>query len=338
MRAVIAVVAVVIVPMAVMVGLRVLVIALFAMEHQEVHAEGIEGRDKHPGHHRQVRKASARQVAFGHRFNDAVLGVKAREERCANQGQRTQQGRDPGDGHVLAHAAHPANVLVVVHAHDDRACAQEQQGLEESVRHQVEHRHRVGRGAQGHGHVAQLRQGGIRHHALDVVLNDAQKAHEQRRDRADHQHKVQRGVAEFIEGRHAGHHEDARRHHGGGVNQGGDGGGTFHGVGQPHMQGELRALAHGADEQANADHGHQHPVGAGEAQLAQLAGFGKGFSIVQRATVGGNQANAQNEAEVAHAVHQEGFHVGKDGAGLVKPETDQQIRHQAHGFPTEEQL
>jgi hypothetical protein len=61
-------------------------------------------------------------------------------------------------------------------------------------------------------------------------------------------------------------------------------------------------------------------------------------SIVERACVGRDQANAQDKAEVTHTVDQKGLHVGEDGGGLVEPETDQQVRHQAHGFPAEEQL
>ena len=64
----------------------------------------------------------------------------------------------------------------MVHADDDRAGAEEQQGLEEGMRHQVEDSHRIRRDAQGHGHVTQLRQRGVGHHALDVVLDDAEES------------------------------------------------------------------------------------------------------------------------------------------------------------------
>ncbi len=52
-------------------------------------------------------------------------------------------------------------------------------------------RDRVGRGAQRDGHVTQLRQGRVSDHALDVVLDDAQEAHEQCSDSADHQDEGQ---------------------------------------------------------------------------------------------------------------------------------------------------
>ena len=117
-----------------------------------------------------------------------------------------------------------------------------------------------------------------------------------------------------------------------------DGGWAFHRIGQPHVQGELGALAHRTDEQADTDHGDQHPVGAWETHLSQVTGLGKGFGVVERARVSRNQANAQDKTEVTHTVDQKGLHVGKSGGRLVEPETDQQVRHQAHGFPTEEQL
>ena len=80
-------------------------------------------------------------------------------QRCADQRQRSQQGRDPGDGHVFAQAAHIADVLVMVHADDDRTRRHEQQRLEEGMRHQVEHRDRIRRSAECHRHVAELRPG-----------------------------------------------------------------------------------------------------------------------------------------------------------------------------------
>ena len=58
----------------------------------------------------------------------------------AGIGQRADQERPEGDRHVLAQAAHLLDVLLLVHAVDDRAAAQEEQALEEGVRHQVEDR------------------------------------------------------------------------------------------------------------------------------------------------------------------------------------------------------
>ena len=58
----------------------------------------------------------------------------------------------------------------------------------------------------------------------------------------------------------AGDHVDAGGDHGGGVDEGGDRGGAFHGVGQPDVEGNLRGLAGGAEEEQQADGGEEAAV------------------------------------------------------------------------------
>ena len=48
--------------------------------------------------------------------------------------------------------------------------------------------------------------------------------------------------------------------------------------------------------------------------------------------------DAEREAEIADAVDDEGLDRGRVGLGLVVPEADQQIAHQADALPAEEQL
>ena len=74
-------------------------------------------------------------------------------------------------------------------------------------------------------------------------------------------------------------------------------------------------------------------AGAGE-----ILALGEHLAVVQRSRVGQHQADAEDEAEIADAVDEEGLEVGEDGGRLLEPEADQQIRHQAHSFPAEEQL
>ena len=66
--------------------------------------------------------------------------------------------------------------------------------------------------------------------------------------------------------------------------------------------------------------------------------IGEHGCVIQRAEHHQHQADAEQEAEVAHAVDQERLQVGVDRRGARVPETDQQIGHQTHRFPTEEQL
>jgi hypothetical protein len=110
------------------------------------------------------------------------------------------------------------------------------------------------------------------------------------------------------------------------------------GVGQPDVQRELRRLAHRADEQADAGSGQQRPAGGWHDHAHQLGFAREHFLVVHAAGRGQQQADAQDEAEVADTVDQEGLHVREDRRRAGVPEADQQVRHQAHRFPAEEQL
>ena len=108
------------------------------------------------------------------------------------------------------------------------------------------------------------------------------------------------------------------------------------------MQRKLRAFAHRADEQADARHRDQHPVGAakriGKRQLGQLVGFAEGFGVTQGAAISHDQADAENEAEITHPVDQKRLHVGEDRCRPGVPEADQQVAHQADRLPAKKQL
>ena len=107
------------------------------------------------------------------------------------------------------------------------------------------------------------------------------------------------------------------------------------------MQRELRTLAHRAYEEAYADHGHQQP-GRSADHLDGLSRnrrrLGKHRVVVERAEVREHEADAEDEAEVSHAVDQERLHVRVDGRGTRVPEPDQQVGHEADRLPAEEKL
>ena len=62
---------------------------------------------------------------------------------------------------------------------DDRAGGEEEQRLEEGVRDEVEDGGGVGSDAAGQEHVAELRDGGVGEHALDVGLHHADSGGEE---------------------------------------------------------------------------------------------------------------------------------------------------------------
>ena len=238
--------------------------ARLAVERHEDQPERVERRHEHARDDGEVRVRVPGDRRRVHGLDDRVLREEAGERRDSAQREAADQHRHVGDRHVLAQAAHVAHVLIVVHRDDRRARAEEEQRLEARVRHQVEDSARIVGHAERDRHVAELRQRRVRDDALDVVLDDAQDPEKQRAGRADHGDEAQCGVGELEQRAHPRDHEDAGRHHRRRVDQRGDRGRALHRVGQPHVQRNLRRLAHRADEQADADHRHQRPLRAAQ--------------------------------------------------------------------------
>ena len=136
---------------------------------------------------------------------------------------------------------------------DDHAGREEEQRLEEGVRHQVEHRVAVGADPGREEHVADLRHRRVRDHALDVPLHERDHAGDDDRDAADDRRQVL-DVRGGLEDRvRADDQVDAGRHHRRGVDEGGDGRRAFHRVGEPGVERQLGGLGDRAAEQAERD-------------------------------------------------------------------------------------
>ena len=111
-----------------------------------------------------------------------------------------------------------------------------------------------------------------------------------------------------------------------------------HGVRQPDVERDLRALAHGADEEAE---GHEagerqahHDVTGGEPRLCRDAG--EQIVIVERAEIREQGEHAHEEGEIADAVDDERLLAGVGRERLIVIETDEQVRAEAHPFPAHE--
>ena len=107
------------------------------------------------------------------------------------------------------------------------------------------------------------------------------------------------------------------------------------------MQRHLRALAHRAYKEQQADQRRNRPfhraIGI-EALSYQFRSLLEDRGVVQTAEVGQHQTDTEQKAEIAHPVDQKGLEVGEDGGRPLVPEADQEVRHQANRFPAEEQL
>ena len=114
----------------------------------------------------------------------------------------------------------------------------------------------------------------------------------------------------------------------------------LHGVGQPGMQEELRRLAHGADEQQQADQGQGIDGKAEEFDRGSdvIGGRGENGVEIDRIENQKHRHDTEHEAEVADPVHQEGLDRRRAGRRPLVPEADQQIGAQPDAFPAEEHL
>ena len=105
----------------------------------------------------------------------ASLRGEAGERRNARERERPEREGHRGERHPPGEPAHVLQ-LVGVNGVDDAAGAEEEERLEEGVGDEVEVARERRAGAQRRHHEAQLRAGGVREHALDVGLDQAEAA------------------------------------------------------------------------------------------------------------------------------------------------------------------
>ena len=154
---------------------------------------------------------------------------------------------------IPVQTAHLADVLLAGELVDDDARGEEEQRLEEGMRHQVEHREVVRADPGREEHVADLRHRRVRDHALDVPLHECDQPGDEQRHGADDRRQVL-DVGRGLEDRVGPHDQvDAGGDHRRGVDEGGDRRRAFHRVGQPGLERELGRLRDRAAEQSERD-------------------------------------------------------------------------------------
>jgi hypothetical protein len=261
-----------------------------------------------------------------------VLREEPGQRRDARDGDRPDDECPVGNRQVLLEAAHVADVLLTVQRVNHRAGSEKEQRLEERVGIEVEDAGAERPDAHRQEHVPELRDGRIREHALDVVLDQPDSAGKERRrrtDDGDNPHGDRRVHEQF--GR-ASDHVDTGRHHRRRMDEGGDRRRAFHGIRQPDVQRDLGRLARGADEEQQRDE-RQHPEGG-------FGGHGRnrGGNLieVEGAERDEQQQRPEDERVIADPVDDERL-VGSVRSGLPDVViTDEQIRAEPDAFPPDE--
>ena len=181
------------------------------------------------------------RVALERGVDDLVLGPEPGEWRYADDGEISGHKRHEGDTHDSPECSVAAHVHVVVHSVHDGSGSEEEAGLEDTVGEEVEDRVDVTDGAEtgGEHHVADLAHRGSGQRLLDVVLGGTDdRAHEDR-DQSDNDNGRRGPRCSVVDGVAAGDQIDTGGDHGGRVDEGGHRCGSFHGIQQPGLQGEL---------------------------------------------------------------------------------------------------
>ena len=181
---------------------------------------------------------------------DEVLAVETGvDERQRGERDAADEEGPEGERQALPQAAHLEDIVLLAEALDDDAGREEQQRLEEGVRHEVEDGGRPGAHPERQEHVADLADGRVGENALDIGLIERTEAGQQQRQRADDRDGSVDRRRQVVEDMRAGDEIDTGRHHGRGMDERADRRRARHGVGQPGLQRQLRRLTDRAAEQ-----------------------------------------------------------------------------------------
>ena len=215
----------------------------------------------------------------------------------------------------------------MVHAQYDRTATQKQQSLEKCMGKEVKNARRIGPYTTAYEHESQLADGGIGHHPLDVRLGEGNGGRKKRRKCTHHGNDAKSCGGKGKQRITAGDQKDPRRDHSGRVNEGAHRRRTFHGIGQPHMQGQLGRLARCAAKKQQADKGGRVNAYAtnGIAQALQQSRTGKNIIIMQAAEKREYAEQAEQKAKIAEPVDNESFFPRIRCRGFFVIKADEQI-------------
>ena len=274
---------------------------------------------------------------------DLVFREETAGEREASDGQAARQEGPACDRQNLLEAAELEDVGIPVgmdRVHH-RAGTEEEAGLEKSVGENVEEARREETNAHCGEHETQLAHRGVGENLLHFALDDRDRCREERCQGAGDRDDRHRHVGGDEKRGKPAAEVHARGHHGGGVNERGDRGRAGHGIRKPDEEGDLRALAGAAEEKEDAGNGGKarNDTEDPEGEVGpELSGDGSAVDVgkLERARHTNQNEHADQDAEVADAVDDEGLAAGCRIDAVLVPEADQQVRAEADALPTDE--
>ena len=261
------------------------------------------------------------------------LGQEAVEQRHTRHGRAGHDGERCGDGHHLAQARQAADVARAAFVvHDTHG--HEQRGLEGGVVHDVEHGGHGGQRAvqaEQQRDEAQVRDGGVRQQALEIVLEHGGITAHQQRGQARAAYQPEPFLGACKGGPQPRQQKNTRLDHGGRVQVCRYRRGRGHGMGQPEMEGELRALGEGPQQNQHQRREVQRMV------LDELPGHEHVVQVIAADDMAQHQ-HARKHAQAPRARHRQGHACAAARILAVVPVADQQKRKQAGQLPEKRDL
>ena len=314
--------------------LGVMIHSRFAEKRHEDQSEHIKSR--HPRHRRAKQPQQDMSLVAGKGFpQNFVFREETRQKRRTCDGESSHEHRPERHGNLVLQRAHLPHVLLMMQGVNHAAGAQEQQRLEEGMRHEVEDAGCKRADAEREKHVTQLAHGRVSEDALDIVLHESDRCREERRDgpnNGDNRHRLRRHLINEVA---ASNHIDARGYHRCGVDQCANRRRAFHGIGEPYIERNLRRLPCRSHKQCERDANEQrvaHMEGAGHDAFTKLFAD---LDEINCAEGHKDHHDPDGESPVTHPVHHKRLLRRVARALLVKVVADEQIRTQAHALPSD---
>src|SRR5438445_5287906 len=313
------------------------VIALLPVKCQEDQAEHVESREQRGQKADGVRNVTAIAANCERTKEDGILRKEPREQRSSRNCERGDQHRPISGFDFLAEATHVAHVLLASHRVNDRARSEEEQRLEESMRHEVKNACTESADAASQKHIAQLADSRIGENLFDVGLNESDGGREESRRAADYCNDDERGFRMLEENVRARDNVDSRGDYRGCVDQGADRGRALHRVGKQDGKRQLRGLdaCSGKEQQAGNREGAKDAPSFMRPLLCR--GLFKQLREVERAECSEKQKHSKHKAKIADAIDDKGFLAGVCRGFSQKGKADEQVARKADALPADKE-
>ncbi len=218
----------------------------------------------------------------------------------------------------------------MMHSQDHHPSPQEEEGFEKGVGHKMEDSRRPGPHPQRQKHIANLADGRVSQHPLDIPLGQGAEPGQEQRHSADEGYNYHDHRGQAKEAMHTGDEINACSNHRGRVDESTNRRGTGHGVGQPGLQGQLGRFADRAPQKQGCG-GHSQARAGGPLLHCPP----HQFLNIQCSQMHKEQEETNSHSGIPHSRHNKRFPRRSTIARLAIPKTDEEVAAQPYALPAQ---